>query len=146
MCTTFTNMTDIERAEYIGCWVNTPRGHGVLLDQSVNSHYKPIVVIPSSGKIYNSQWGWSDMELLPETPRAWQSDGTVPTHVPTIARARKRPSLVYGETQPYSWTVYQGNTPVKRFIWPAQAWRYFLDTIENMTGIPINEHPTKEEE
>ena len=68
------------------------------------------------------------------------SEQTCPAHgkidgLPTIgavtaAKARKLPSIVHGETGPYEWAVYEGATPLKRFIDKTAALDYFLRLVE----------------
>lgn len=48
----------------------------------------------------------------------------------TAAKSRKLLSITHGETHPYEWAVYEGTTPLKRFIDKAAALDYFIKLVE----------------
>lgn len=76
---TLAQMTEKERAECCGMWVNTPRGYGILLNNlSPRGYYEPVVVVPNCFIVFDGRWDWDAFDLLPHLPRAWNPDGTPP--------------------------------------------------------------------
>lgn len=124
-------MTEKEREACIGMWVKTPKGYGVLVDHMSDvGYYEPVVLIASYVELFDGRWDWDKLELLPHLPRAWEPDGLPPIGLATAVEKRKLPSLVYGETYPYAWAVYQGSVPLKRFIDKDEALDYFAKLVE----------------
>lgn len=124
-------MTEKEREACIGMWVSTPLGDGVLVDHlGMNGYYDPVVLIPNLFRVFDGRWGWEDLDLLPRLPRAWEPDGLPNTGVVRAVKTWNLLSIVYGETYPYAWVVYQGSVPLKRFISKDEALDYFAKLVE----------------
>lgn len=135
MTKTLAQMTEKERETCIGMWVNTPKGYGILVDHmSLDGYCEPVVIVPSRFAVFDGRWGWEDLDLLPHLPRAWEMDGLPPIGLATAVEKRKLPSIVYGETYPYAWAVYQGVVPLERFIDKDEALDYFNKLVEEKGG------------
>lgn len=124
-------MTNEEREDCRGMWVDTPKGRGVLVDHmSMHGYYEAVVFMPSTGNLFDGTWNWDKLEILPHLPRAWEFDGAPSIGVVPAARKHQLLSFVHGEDSQYQWTVYYGDTPVMRRMRRDDAWAYFKKLVE----------------
>lgn len=124
-------MTEDEREDCRGMWVNTPKGRGVLVDHmSMHGYYEAVVFMPSTGNLFDGTWNWDKLEILPHLPRAWEFDGAPSIGAVPAARKRQLLSFVHGEDSQYQWAVYDGDTPVIRHMRRDDAWAHFKKLVE----------------
>lgn len=124
-------MTEDEREECVGMWVDTPKGRGVLVDHmSMHGYYEAVVFMPSTGNLFDGTWNWDKLEILPHLPRAWEFDGAPSIGAVPAARKRQLLSFVHGEDSQYQWAVYDGDTPVIRHMRRDDAWAHFKKLVE----------------